>query len=135
MIGDVHDKLVLFIEETYEGNVDMTCYVLYDVAEREYFVCGARIDDAGCKYTPFHFFCKSKQTLLSYIRFITNANNSRLTYGLYNFNNIFKNTEYIDYDKLVAKRCESKEVAVYVDMDFNKRQMMDLLIILKEVRY
>ena len=131
----MHDKLVLFIEEKYDGIVDMSCYVLYDVAEKEYFVCGTRSDDADFKYAPFHFFCKSKQTLLSYIKFITNANDSRLTYGLFNFNNIFENVEYIDYERLCAKRCDSNEIAVYVDMDFNKKQIMELLVILKEVRY
>jgi hypothetical protein len=135
LIGDMHDKLVLFIEEKYNGCVDMSCYILYDVSEREYFVCGTRSDDTDYKYAPFHFFCKSKQTLASYLKFITNANDSRLTYGLFNFNNIFENVEYINYARLEAKRCDSNEIAVYVDMEFNKRQMMELLIILKEVRY
>jgi hypothetical protein len=135
LLRDMHDKLVLFIEEKYDGCVDMSCYVLYDVSEGEYFVCGLRIDNVEFKYAPFHFFCKSKQTLLSYLKFITNANDSLLTYGLFNFNNIFENVEYIDYERLEAKRSNLNEIAVYVDMEFNKKQMMEMLVILKEVRY
>jgi Zn-finger protein len=132
---DAHDKLVLFIEEKYDGIVDMSCYVLYDASDREYFVCGIRSDNVEFKYAPFHFFCKSTRTILSYLKFITNANDSRLTYGLFNFNNIFENVEYINYERLEAKRSDLNEIAVYVDMEFNKKQMMELLIILKEVRY
>ena len=131
----MHDKLVLFIQEKYCGCVDMSCYVLYDVSDGEYFICGTRLDNVEFKYAPFHFFCKSKQTLLSYLKFITNANDSRLTYGLFNFNNIFENVEYINYERLEAKRSDLNEIAVYVDMEFDKRQMMELLVILKEVRY
>jgi hypothetical protein len=43
--------------------------------------------------------------------------------------------DYIDYERLEAKRSDLNEIAVYVDMEFNKKQMMELLIILKEVRY
>ena len=135
LLGDMHDKLVLFIQEKYSGCVDMSCYVLFDVSEREYFVCGTRLDIVDFKYAPFHFFCKSKQTLLSYLKFITNANDSLLTYGLYNFNNIFENEKYIDYERLEAKRSDLNEIAVYVDMEFDKKQMMELLVILKEIRY
>ena len=128
------DKLVLFLEEDYEGSVDMSCYVVYDATEKEYFICGQRMDDLSCKYAPFHFYCKSKRSLLKYIRFITNAEDSRLTYGLFNFPDIYFE-EMVDYSVLDKMRSAYTEIAVYVKMDFDKKIIHDLLVVLKDVRY
>lgn len=134
---DSHDKLVLYIEESYDGVGDMMCYVLYDRSEDSYFICGSRMCDIDLpeQHEPFHFFCKSKKTLLKYIKFIVNADDSRLTYGLFNFNNIFKNVDYIDYHYLNTRRRDVSEVAVYTDMEFDKKTIRDLLEIIKEVVY
>ena len=128
------DKLVLFLEEEYEGSVDMSCYVVYDATEKEYFICGQRVDDLSNKYAPFHFYCKSKRSLLKYIRFITNAEDSRLTCGLFNFSGIYLE-EVVDYSVLDKMRSDYNEVALYVKMEFDKKVIHDLLVVLKDVRY
>ena len=130
---DAHDKLVIYMEESYDGIGDMKCYVLYDMSEHSYFICGSRMCDSSKQYNPFHFFCKSKTTLLKYIKFIVNADDSRLTYGLFNFNNIFKNAEYINYDILETMRQDASEIAVYTDMAFDKKSIKNLLEVIKEV--
>ena len=67
-----------------------------------------------------------------------NARDSRITYGLINHNNIFKNTELMDFDAFEKRRVESNEnneIAVYVNMDFSKNQIRRLLGVLRDVRY
>ena len=129
------DKLVLFLEEEYEGSVDMTCYIAYHHIEKEYFVCGQRLDELQHKYSTFHFYCKSRKSLLKYIRFIVNADDSKLTYGLFNFNGMFREREYVDYDVLDSMRSNYNEVAVYNRMEYDNDIMRDLLVVLKDVRY
>jgi hypothetical protein len=129
------DKLVLFLEEEYEGSVDMTCYVVFDHTENEYFICGQRMDESMQQYSTFHFYCKSKKSLLRYIQFIVNADDSILTYGLFNFNGMFKDREYVDYSVLNSMRSGLNEVAVYNRMEYDNDAMKDLLIVLKDVRY
>jgi hypothetical protein len=129
------DKLFLFLEEEYDGSVDMTCYVAYDHTEKEYFICGQRLDDLKNKYSIFHFYCKSRKSLLKYLRFIVNAEDSILTYGLFNFNNIFQGREYVDYSVLNSMRSDWNEVAVYNRMEYEHKVMKDLLAVLRDVRY
>jgi hypothetical protein len=138
MMYGLQDRLVLYIEEDYYGKKDASCYVLYDYVEREYFICGARLDERKTTYSKFHFYCKSIESLLDYIAFIMNARDSRITYGLINYNNIFKNTELMDFDAFDKRRVEineNNEIAVYVNMDFNKKQIRRLLGVLRDVRY
>lgn len=130
-----HDKLVLFMEEEYEGSVDMTCYVVYDHTEGEYFVCGQRVDELNCAYSTFHFYCKKRKSLLNYLGFILNAEDSKLTYGLFNFNGMFHEREYVDFNVLNSMRSDFNEVAVYNRMDYDDDIMKDLLSVLKNVRY
>ena len=129
------DKLVLFLEEEYDGSVDMTCYVAYDHTEREYFVCGQRLDEMEYTYATFHFYCKSRKSLLKYLRFIVNADDSKLTYGLFNFNGIFRGRESVDYNVFDSMRSNFNEVAVYNRMEYDHGNMKDLLAVLKDVRY
>lgn len=135
MFTCAQDKLVLFLEEEYDGSVDMTCYIAFDHTEREYFICGQRMDELLNKYSTFHFYCKSKKSLLRYLRFILNADDSILTYGLFNFNGLFRDREYVNYEVLNNMRSDFNEVAVYNRMEYDASIMKDLLIVLKDVRY
>lgn len=129
---DAHDKLVLYFEDECK---DTYCYVLYNFAEREYFICGARTNVLNEQYCPFHFYCKSKTTLLEYLKFIFDVAFSRLTYGLYNYYNIFGNTDYVDLEVLDIKRNDVCEITVYVGTEFKSRIVYNLLKMLKEIRY
>ena len=129
---DAHDKLVLYFEDECK---DTYCYILYNFMEREYFICGARTNLLNEKYCPFYFYCKSKTTLLEYLKFIFDVAFSRLTYGLYNFYNIFGHTDYVDLDVLDIKRNDMSEITVYVGTEFKSRIVYNLLKMLKEIRY
>jgi hypothetical protein len=129
---DAHDKLVLYFADECK---DTYCYILYNFAEREYFICGARITRLGEQYCPFNFYCKSKTTLLNYLKFVFDVAFARMTYGLYNFYNIFGDAECINLEILDYKRNEMCELTVYVDTDFKDKTVYNLLKMLKEIRY
>ena len=133
---DLHDKLVLYFEEETDGHKDTACFVLYDFTEQEYFVCGSRHDERGTQYAKFHYYCRSAKTVLDYISFILNPEFSKITYGLYNYHNIFQhNNGMVNYDVLEEKRCTENEVAVYLNMEFSKRPIRKILSMLREIRY
>jgi len=129
---DAHDKLVLYFED--EGK-DTYCYILYNFVEREYFICGARTNVLNEQYCPFNFYCKSKTTLLEYLKFIFDVAFARMTYGLYNFYNIFGDRDYIDLQVLDSKRNDLYEVTIYNGTDFKSNIVYNLLKMLKEIRY
>jgi hypothetical protein len=142
-LGAPSNKLVIYIEEKYEDVKDMTCYILYDEIEKEYFVCGSRRDEAMVNYAQFHFYCKSRDTLVNYIAFIVNARGScisLITYGLYSYN-IFGSadehemSQFVSYSRLDKYRSDTNELALYVDMTFSSAKIHDLLNIIREVRY
>jgi hypothetical protein len=142
-LGAPSNKLVIYIEEKYEDVKDMSCYVLYDETEKEYFVCGSRRDEAMVNYAQFHFYCKSRDTLVNYIAFIVNASGScisLITYGLYSYD-IFGSddehemSQFVSYSRLDKYRSDTNELALYVDMTFSSAKIHDLLNIIREVRY
>ena len=144
-LGAPSNKLVIYIEEKYENVKDMSCYVLYDETEKEYFVCGSRRDEAMVNYAQFHFYCKSRDTLVNFIAFIVNARGkspftSLITYGLYSYD-IFGSddehemSQFVSYSRLDKYRSDTNEIALYVDMTFNRGKIHDLLNIIREVRY
>ncbi len=132
---DLHDKLVLYFEEETDGHKDTACYVLYDLTEQEYFVCGSRHDERGTQYAKFHYYCRSAQTVMDYISFILNSRFSKITYGLYNYHNIFEHHNMVNYDVLEGKRCTENEVAIYLNMEFSKKSIRKILTMLREIRY
>lgn len=129
---DAHDKLVLYFED--EGK-DTYCYILYNFVEREYFICGARTNVLNEQYCPFNFYCKSKTTMLEYLKFIFDVAFARMTYGLYNFYNIFGDRDYIDLQVLDSKRNDLYEITIYNGTDFKSKIVYNLLKMLKEIRY
>lgn len=130
---DAHDKLVLYFEDE---NRDTFCYILYNFVEREYFICGARTNNIlNEQCCPFNFYCKSKTTLLEYLEFLFNLAFARLTYGLYNFYNIYGHRDYVDLEVLDIKRSIQTEITAYVGADFNSGTVYNLLKMLKEIRY
>ena len=132
---DLHDKLVLYLEEENDGYKDTSCFVLYDFTEKEYFICGSRHDEHGTKYVKFHYYCRSRQTVMDYISFILNSKFSKTTYGLYNYHNIFEDHDMVNYDILEEKRCSKSEVAIYLNMEFSKKSIHRILTMLREIRY
>jgi hypothetical protein len=129
------DRLVLYLEEVCDGEVDTRCYVLYDEIEREYFVCGSRLDSDSVRYGEFKFYCKSKRDLLHYLEFVLNVEHGSLTFGLYNYADLFYNHEVVDYNVLEEGRTLLNEITMYLDMTYDYKQIKRLLKMLKSLRY
>lgn len=132
---DSKDKLVLYFEELSNGIIDTFCYVLYDFTEKEYFICGARHDGCGFQYGKFHFYCRSTETVLDYLAFILNAEESEITYGLYNFRNLFEQSDIIDLERLEIKKRDTNEIAIFLNQNFKKKRVRKILRMLREIRY
>lgn len=132
---DTKDKLVLYLEERFNGRKDSYCYVAYDHTEKEFFICGARATINNTRYGEYHFYCKSTKTLLNYLEFVLNVTCSNLTYGLYAFKNIFEFTDCVNLDLMEIKSQDHNEIAMYADMDYDRSSIKKNLRMLKEVRY
>ena len=129
------DRLVLYLEEVYDGEPDAKCYVVFDETEKEYFVCGSRLDVNNQTYGDYKFYCYSEHVLLDYLQFVLNADSSMLNYGLYNYQDIFSDTNMIDYSFLDTHRTVQNEIVVYVESNFKKKQLAKILVMLRKIRY
>lgn len=135
------DRLVFYIQEDFTNyttnkiETDAKCYILYDEGEDEYFICGSRVRSMETEYSDFKFFCKSKETVVEYLSFILNPVDSNVSYGLYNFPDLFVNDDVVDYQTLEYQRQDENEIALYLEMPFQKRPIRNLLRMLKEIRY
>lgn len=135
------DRLVFYIQEDFTNyttnkvETDAKCYILYDEVDDEYFICGSRVRSMETEYSDFKFFCKSKETVVEYLTFILNPVDSNVSYGLYNFPDLFVNNDIVDYQTLEYQRQDENEIALYLEMPFRKRPIRNLLRMLKEIRY
>ena len=135
------DRLVFYIQEDFTNyttnkvETDAKCYILYDEVDDEYFICGSRVRSMETEYSDFKFFCKSKETVVEYLTFILNPVDSNVSYGLYNFPDLFVNNDTVDYQTLEYQRQDENEIALYLEMPFRKRPIRNLLRMLKEIRY
>jgi hypothetical protein len=135
------DRLVFYIQEDFTNCItdkvetDTKCYVLYDENEDEYFICGSRVKTKEVEYSDFKFYCKSKETVVEYLAFLLNPVDSNVSYGLYNFPDLFVNNDVVDYQTLEYQRQDENEIALYLEMTFRRRPILSLLKMLKEIRY
>ena len=135
------DRLVFYIQEDFTNCItdkvetDTKCYVLYDENEDEYFICGSRVKTKEVEYSDFKFYCKSKETVVEYLAFLLNPVDSNVSYGLYNFPDLFVNNDVVDYQTLEYQRQDENEIALYLEMTFRRRPILNLLRMLKEIRY
>jgi hypothetical protein len=136
-----NDRLVLYVEESCDNesgkqDIDMRCYILYDEYEGEYYICGSRKKTPDECYGDFKFFCKSKQSLMDYMAFILNVNDSKVRYGLFNYTKLFEDSSsYQDFDTLENSKLECSEIAFYYESQFKYKHVKKLLDMLKNVRY
>lgn len=161
--GFMQDKLVLCIytlnmNKVLEDDVtDCTCFIMYDEAEQEYFLCGKRTyvnldeeqDDENNKedkdkedndYFSFKFFCKSRSTVIDMLASVLDVNNNTLNIELYNYTNIYTKEdgtehEYLDYDVLMDSYDVRKELMRYEEVEFDEVSIKQMLKMIKRVRY
>jgi hypothetical protein len=152
--GLTHDKLVAYFEE-FEyatSNSVMTCYVLYDHCDKEYYICGKRAATCAVvysethpeydvnEYNDFKFFCKSPKDMISMLKLIMNVSCNDVNMTMYNYKDIFINDDgvdldYIDYNTLQYSNVSQKEIISYENARFNEDIAKTMLRMLKKMRY
>lgn len=156
--GLTHDKLVAYFEEfRYGSNKSvMTCYVLYDHCDKEYYICGKKTEtrtEVSCiknsvkhteynvnEYNDFKFFCKSSKDMLKMLKCIMNVSCNDINMTILNYKDIFiddsgSELDYIDYTSLEYSNTLQKDIISYDNARFDDRLVKSILRMLKKVRY
>jgi hypothetical protein len=156
--GLTHDKLVAYFEEFRYGSNEcvMTCYVLYDHCDKEYYICGKKTPTRSVmysvknsvknteynvnEYNDFKFFCKSSKDMLKMLKCIMNVSCNDINLTILNYKDIFiddsgSELDYIDYTSLEYSNTLQKEIISYDHTRFDDRQVKSILRMLKKVRY
>ena len=132
------DRLVLFIEEEYseddvinDNKFGFSFFVLYDENEREYFITGKSSDNRS---NDFKFYCKRTKNIYKYIKSLI-LDESMINMALYNFSNLYENNDCIDFTALQEMTdTNSNELQGYFGVT-EKGDVINLLKLLKRVRY
>jgi hypothetical protein len=128
------DCLVLKIEEFVNKTLDTTLYILYDKNEEFFLIRGKRNDNLGkYKCVPYSFYCKHITELTDFID-LTICVDSKVSYTLYNYNDLSNDSDDIDFEYL--DNLENKlsfEITGYDNKKFNKSDITKYMKILKNV--
>jgi hypothetical protein len=130
----ITDCLVLKIEEYVSNKLDTTLFILYDKNEEKYLIRGKR-SDILYKRSPisYSFSCKYASELFDFINMLI-CKSSKLSFTLYNYNDLPCNSNEIDYEYLKNLDGDhSYELSGYDNERKNKKQIMKYLRILKNV--
>ena len=156
--GLTHDKLVVYFEELRYGSNEtvMTCYVLYDHCDKEYYICGKKMATRSVmysvkngvknaeynmnEYNDFKFFCKSSKDMLKMLKCIMNVSCNDVNMTILNYKDIFiddsgSELDYIDYNALEYSNTLQKDIISFDNTRFDDRQVKSVLRMLKKVRY
>ncbi len=148
----MQDKLVLCLytlnmNKVLEDDVtDCTCFVMYDEAEQEYFLCGKRTyvnleeDQEDDDYFSFKFFCKSRSSVINMLASVLDVNNNTVNVELYNYTDIYTKEDgteykYLDYDALMDNYDVRKELMRFDEIEFDEVSIRQMLKMIKRVRY
>jgi len=128
------DCLVLHIREieTTTRDVDTDLFVLYDKNERCYVLRGKRLELLTRQFKPYSFMSSNAEDVFNFINFVVCSMN-RITYVLYNYNNLPQHSDEITYDYLSSLTNRSSEIAAYDNLKFQKKQLRKLLNMLQGV--
>ena len=128
------DCLVLKIQEYVDNKIDNTLYVLYDKNEDLFLLTGKRSGILG-RYdcVPYSYYCKYTEELQDFITLLICVT-SKISYTLYNCNDLPNDSDTIDFDCLdELSRNKSFELTGYDNQKYNKKAIMKYLRILKNV--
>ena len=140
----VPDCLVLKIEEyDYLNVIDTTLYILYDQKEENYVIRGKRKncknnhdESSTCKTNyescTYSFICKNKIDLQFFISFVI-CKSSLITFVLYNYDNLFVDSNNITYEYLKDIESSNNELAGYDNQKYNEGVLNNLLGMVKSI--
>jgi hypothetical protein len=133
MDNTVPDTLVLKIEE-YETNnlTDTILYVLYDTRTNEYIIRGKRRSSKTLDSVPYSFISESSNGLADFIELIVCPENT-VSYTLYNYDNLPKESYDITYEFLEEHDDRSYEIVAYDNQRVKRADLLKCLKILRNV--
>ena len=128
------DCLILKMQEYIDGELDTTLFILYDKNEEYYLVSGRRsaINEKP-QSIPYSFQCEYASDLIDLISFVI-CKKSTISYTLYNYDDLPKDSSHIDYEYL--KELDGKveyELAGYDNQNYNKKELLKYLRMLRNV--
>jgi hypothetical protein len=126
----VPDTLVLkIVEHDVDLNrPDTTVYVLYDKKEHKYIIRGKRFMDS-CSYA---FDCEFAHDLANFIQFLIDKENN-ISYILYNYDNLPKTSNEIDYEFLYTYDDKVYEISGYDDKKLHRKELLRNLRMLRYI--
>ena len=126
---NVTDCLVLKLEEIQRNtdNIDNTIYILYDTNKETYIVRGTRNGPID-----FSYECENMDSLIVFVRYAIGKHN-RVNEGLYNFPEMYVDSNNITFDYLCERSRESEEISGYIISRIKKSRLKKILTMLRDV--
>ena len=130
----VPDTLVLkIVEYDIELNrPDTTLYVLYDKMEHKYLIRGKRFENKRISSCSYSFQCDSVEDLATFIQFLIEKEN-KISYILYNYDNLPGTANKIDYDYLFRYDDKIYEISGYDNKSLKKKELIRNLRMLRNI--
>ena len=128
------DCLVLKIEEhdVETKELDTTLYILYDKKYHNYVIRGRRRVTPNHQSCEYSFVCEDVHKLHIFITFVISKKNL-WTYVLYNYDNLPVESDEITFEFLYDYDHSDYELAAYDKISYRKRELMDVLRMLRNV--
>jgi len=128
------DTLVLkMIEYDLDTKLyDTIMYLIYDKRHRQYIIRGSRRATSVTEMLTYSFTCDSAQDLADFIEFAIDRHN-RISYILYNYDNLPEFANEITYDFLQDNDELTYEIAGYDDQRFSRNTLIRNLKMLRNV--
>lgn len=126
---NVTDCLVLKLEEIQRNtdNIDNTIYILYDTNKETYIVRGTRNGPID-----FSYECENMDSLIVFVRYAIGKHN-RVNESLYNFPEMYVESNNITFDYLCERSRESEEISGYIISRIKKSRLKKILTMLRDV--
>lgn len=128
------DTLVLKIVEHDVDlhKVDNTLYVLYDKEEEKYVIRGKRRNTPVLKCCVYSYDCECANDLADFIDFLICSEN-KVSYILYNYDNLPENSNLITYEFLHDYDDKSYEISGYDNQVLKRSVLLRNLRMLRSV--
>lgn len=130
---NVTDCLVLKLEEfeCNTDNIDNTIYILYDTNKETYIVRGTRTGVVRGTI-DFSYECENMDSLIVFLRYAIGKYN-RVSESLYNFPEMYVESNNITFDYLCERSRESEEISGYMITRIKKSRLKKLLTMIRDL--
>ena len=130
----VPDTLVLQIREfdLDTNRLDTTLFVLYDQRTDRYVIRGNRKEVPRIDPCIYSFECESARDLADFIEFVIDKTN-KISYILYNYDNLPEESNEITYDMLLAEADVSREISGYDNQRLKRKRLLKNIRMLRNI--